>query len=156
MMTMFIGNTNIHFHRELAVEKALKQKEYGMALEIGKKQIDPSHALTALRAYALSKEAVLGERLFEYPQLYGAAGLLLMGEDADRLRLTGDSLYTYLGAKPASNERPIDFFNRICREDIGSHVGLLFIGLVARTSIESFCLRIQYPLSGGRFHSPLL
>ena len=124
MMTMFIGNTNIHFHRELAVEKALKQKEYGMALDIGKKQMDPSHALTALRAYALSKEEALGERLFEYPQLYGAAGLLLMGEDADRLRLTGDSLYTYLGEKPASNERPIDFFNRICREDIGSHVSL--------------------------------
>ena len=124
MMTVVVGNTDIHFHHELAVEAALKKNDYAEARRIGKKMQHPSRSLTALRMYTLSKAESMGEHLFEYPQLYGAEGLLLDAASGNRFRLTADSLYTYLGASPKPNEKAVDYFGRICREDVGSHVSL--------------------------------
>ena len=124
MMTVTVGNTEIHFHHELAVEAALKKSDYSQARKVGKKMVHPSRSLTALRAYTMSKEQTMGEHLFEYPQLYGADGLLLDTLSGNRFRLTADSLYTYLGATPQQGEKAIDYFERICREEVGSHVAL--------------------------------
>lgn len=124
LMTMGISNTNIHFHHELGVERALRQSDYAEARKIGAKVMDPSRTLSALRAYAMSKEGTLGEHLFEYPQLYGAEGLLMEAGSRKILRVTPDSLCTYLGNKPQAGERALDFFQRICREETGNHTTL--------------------------------
>lgn len=124
LMTITVGNTEIHFHHELAVEAALKKNDYSQARKVGKKMVHPSRPLTALRAYTMSKEQTMGEYLFEYPQLYGSEGLLLDALSGNRFRLTADSLYTYLGATPQQGEKAIDYFGRICREEVGSHVSL--------------------------------
>ena len=121
-MTTGIGNTNIHFHHGLAVESALRRASYSEARQVGYLVMDPSRSLTALRAYAMSKEGTLGEHLFEYPQYYGAEGLLI---DADEvLRVTPDSLYTYLGDRPHEGESAMRFFQRICNEETGNHTTL--------------------------------
>ncbi len=123
-MTMGIGNTNIHFHHELAVETALRKNQYDQVRKIGAKVIDPSRSLTALRNYALSKEGKMGEYLFQYPQRYGAEGLLIDASEKNILRITADSLYTYLGAQPQQGERALPFFRRLCNEDTGNHTTL--------------------------------
>ena len=123
-LTVGIGNTNIHFHHELAVETALRKNQYDQVRKIGAKVIDPSRSLTALRNYALSKEGKMGEYLFQYPQRYGAEGLLIDASEKNILRITADSLYTYLGAQPQQGERALPFFRRLCNEDTGNHTTL--------------------------------
>lgn len=60
-MTIGIGNTNVHFHHELQVEEALRKQDYGRALLVAEKTMDPSRNLTALRAYAMSRQGTMGE-----------------------------------------------------------------------------------------------
>lgn len=122
-MTVGIGNTDIHFHHELSVETALYQKDPAEARRVGFKTMDPGRTLTALRAYVFSIEGTMGEHLFRYPQLYGVAGLLLDASDP-HLFLTPDSLYGYIGDSPRRGEGAVDFFERICREETGSHAAL--------------------------------
>ena len=124
IMTACIGNTNVHFHHELQVEEALRKQDYEKALKVGEKQMDPSRNLTALRAYAMSREGSMGEHLFHYPQLYGAAGLLMGVSDDTALRLNADSLYTYLGDAPKLGEPALNFFQRICDEETGNYTTL--------------------------------
>ena len=123
-MTLGIGNTNVHFHHELQVEEALRKQDYGRALQVAEKTMDPSRNLTALRAYAMSRQGTMGEDLFRYPQLYGAAGLLMGTSDEKALRLNADSLSVYLGAKPALGEPALTFFRRICEEESGNYTTL--------------------------------
>ena len=123
-MTLGIGNTNVHFHHELQVEEALRKQDYGRALLVAEKTMDPSRNLTALRAYAMSRQGTMGEDLFRYPQLYGAAGLLMGTSDEKALRLNADSLSVYLGAKPALGEPALTFFRRICEEESGNYTTL--------------------------------
>ena len=123
-MTIGIGNTNVHFHHELQVEEALRKQDYGRALQVAEKTMDPSRNLTALRAYAMSRQGTMGEDLFRYPQLYGAAGLLMGTSDEKALRLNADSLSVYLGAKPALGEPALTFFRRICEEESGNYTTL--------------------------------
>ena len=123
-MTVGIGNDNIHFHHELQVEEALRRQDYGQALEVAGKTMDPSRNLTVLRAYAMSRQGTMGENLFRYPQLYGAAGLLMGASNDKALRLNADSLSVYLGAKPALGEPALDFFRRICHEETGNYTTL--------------------------------
>ena len=124
VMTIGIGNDNIHFHHELQVEEALRKQEYERALEVAGKTMDPSRNLTALRAYAMSRQGMMGENLFRYPQLYGAAGLLMDASNDKALRLNADSLSVYLGGKPVLGESALDFFRRICHEETGNYTTL--------------------------------
>ena len=123
-MTVSIGNSNVHFHHELQMEEALRKQEYEEARKIGKRSMDPSRNLTALRAYSMSREGTMGEYLFSYPQLYGAAGLLIGHSDHEALRMNADSLYVYLGAKPFLGESAMKFFQRICQEELGNYTTL--------------------------------
>ena len=66
----------------------------------------------------------MGEYLFQYPQRYGAEGLLIDASEKNILRITADSLYTYLGAQPQPGERALPFFRRLCNEDTGNHTTL--------------------------------
>jgi len=123
-MTVGIGNDNIHFHHELQVEVALRKQDYERALEVAGKTMDPSRNLTALRAYTMSRRGTMGDELFRYPQLYGAAGLLIGTSNDKTLRLNADSLSVYLGAKPALGETALDFFRRICHKEMGNYTTL--------------------------------
>ena len=140
VMTACIGNSNIHFHHELKVEEALRKQDYVMAREVGVKSMDPSRNLTALRAYAMSREGTMGEYLFQYPQLYGAAGLLMGISDDKALRLNADSLYVYLGARPALGEPAMNFFSRICEEESGNYTTMDYYlsALLLERKLEKF------------------
>ena len=124
LMTACIGNSDINFHHELAIENAIREKDYKAARKVGYESLDPSRTLTVLRAYALSREGTMGEHLFEYPQYYGSDGLLFSSSSQGTLRLDADSLYNYLGAKPYTAESTTDFLARICRDEVVKHTAL--------------------------------
>ena len=140
LTTVCIGNTNVHFHHELQVEEALRKQDYVKALKVAEKTMDPSRNLTALRAYAMSREGTMGEHLFRYPQLYGAAGLLMGTFDAEALRLNADSLYVYLGASPKLGESAMNFFQRICEEESGNYTTMDYYlsALLLERKLERF------------------
>lgn len=124
LMTVCIGNSDVNFHHELAVEKAIRHKNYAEARMVGAKSLETTRTLTALRAYALSLEGTMGEHLFEYPQYYGADGLLFAPRSQETLCLNADSLYAYLGAAPIITEKPVDYLSRICRNESGKYTAL--------------------------------
>lgn len=140
LMSVCIGNSDVHFHHELQVEEALRKQDYARARLIGEKSMDPSRNLTALRAYAMSREGTMGEYLFHYPQLYGAAGLLMGVSDDTALRLNADSLYVYLGASPTLGEPALRFFQRICQEESGNYTTLDYYlsALLLERKLEEF------------------
>ena len=144
-MTLAIGNTDIHFHHELQTEEALRKQDYQLALQVGEKSMDPSRNFTALRAYAMSREGTMGEKLFRYPQLYGAAGLLISTSNEKALRLNADSLYVYLGERPKLGEPAMSFFQRICEEETGNHTTLDYYlsALLLEKKLDTFV---------GKFH----
>ncbi|WP_455672896.1 DUF6057 family protein [Phocaeicola sp.] len=124
LMTVGIGNSDLNFHHELAVEKAIRENNNDAALKVAAKSLEASRTLTVLRSHALSMEGAMGEHLFEYPQYYGADGLLFAPLSQETLRLNADSLYEYLGAKPHTAEAPVDFLARICHDEEGKHTAL--------------------------------
>ena len=124
LMTVGIGNTNVNFHHELAVEQAIRNHHYEAARMVGAKSLETTRTLTVLRAYAMSLEGTMGEHLFEYPQYYGAEGLLFAPHSQETLRLNADSLYAHLGVRPHVAEETVDFLARICRDEIGRHTAL--------------------------------
>ena len=140
LMSACIGNSNVHFHHELQIEEALRKQDYARARLVGEKSMDPSRNLTALRAYAMSREGTMGEHLFHYPQLYGAAGLLMGVSDDTALRLNADSLYVYLGASPTLGEPAMHFFRRICQEESGNYTTLDYYlsALLLERKLEEF------------------
>ena len=140
LMSVCIGNSDVHFHHELQVEEALRKQDYARARLVGEKSMDPSRNLTALRAYAMSREGTMGEYLFHYPQLYGAAGLLMGVSDDTALRLNADSLYVYLGASPTLGEPALRFFQRICQEESGNYTTLDYYlsALLLERKLEEF------------------
>lgn len=140
LMSVCIGNSDVHFHHELQVEEALRKQDYARARLVGEKSMDPSRNLTALRAYAMSREGTMGEYLFHYPQLYGAAGLLMGVSDDTALRLNADSLYVYLGASPTLGEPAMHFFRRICQEESGNYTTLDYYlsALLLEWKLEEF------------------
>lgn len=124
LMTVCIGNSDVNFHHELAVEKAIRNKDYAEARMVGVKSLETTRTLTTLRAYALSLEGTMGEHMFEYPQYYGADGLLFAPRSQETLCLNADSLYAYLGAAPGVTEKPVDYLSRICRNETGKYTAL--------------------------------
>ena len=148
-MTVSIGNSDVHFHHELQMEEALRRQDYEKARQVGEKSMDPSRNLTALRAYAMSREGTMGEYLFQYPQLYGAAGLLMGTSNDKALRLNADSLYVYLGDTPALGEPALTFFRRICEEESGNYTTMDYYlsALLLEKKLDEFVKAIDelYP-----------
>ncbi|MCM1311899.1 MAG: DUF6057 family protein [Bacteroides sp.] len=76
LCTGSIPSTTDVYHYELKTERLIMSGEYEEACKVGAKSLASSRRLTELRAYALAARGELGEKLFDFPQYYGANGLL--------------------------------------------------------------------------------
>lgn len=145
LMTVGQGNTRLSFHHELALEQAIRRQTFAEARVVGQKSLETTHTLTALRAYALSREGTMGDYLFAYPQPYGADGLLFAPHDPDALRTNADTLYAYLGARPHVAESTTDYLSRICQDEVGRHTALDYYlnALLLDKQIDRFAAAID-------------
>ena len=121
LMSVCMGNTDMYFHQELAMESAIRKGDYQQAYRVGENVKAPTRTMTALRAYALSREQKLGEELFAYTQPYRAEGLRFDVTNERTLRMNNDSLSAYWGDIPQKDEKAVDFFARLCKEETGSY-----------------------------------
>lgn len=110
-----LSNGEENFKREALVASRYKGGDAEGALAVGYKSLDASRELTAMRAYILAKENSLGERLFEYPQLYGAEGLLPFAQQTSPL--SPDSVATLLGDTIKENENTLYYLRRLAHAD---------------------------------------
>lgn len=94
-----VGNTNAVLHFRAHAETALLRGDNKEAMRVGWESLETDRQLTMLRAFALSREGLLGEKLFCYPVAGRGADLLPMHEAP--LLLPADSIWRHLGAKPA-------------------------------------------------------
>ena len=111
----FLSNGEENFKREALVASYYKKGDTDNALKVGYLSNVASHSLTVQRAYILAKGGMLGERLFEYPQYYGADGLIPAKEQVSPL--VPDSVYALLGASPLQGEEALDVFKRALKND---------------------------------------
>ncbi len=124
LITVCIGNTDVNFHHNLAMEQAIRDRDYVAARQVGIKSFETNHTLSVLRAYTLSLEGTMGEHLFEYPHPKGANDLLFTPRSRETLYTDADSLYAHLGDNPRVMEQPIAYLERLCREGTGRYTAL--------------------------------
>ncbi|MBO7140577.1 MAG: hypothetical protein J6W19_08425 [Prevotella sp.] len=93
-----VGNTNAVEHFRAHAETALLRGDNREAMRVGWESYETDPQLTMLRAFALSREGLLGEKLFCYPIAGSGADLLPMREAP--LLLPADSIWKHLGGKP--------------------------------------------------------
>ena len=111
--TLSGGDEN--FEREAIVYSRYNAGDIDGALEVGYKSLDASKELTYMRAFLLAVQGELGERFFEYPQLYGVDGLLPGCERTSPF--APDSIYSFVGDTLRGDETPMAFLNRVAHTD---------------------------------------
>lgn len=117
MGVAWLGNTNAVFHYRMKTESLLAENKFDKALQVGWKSIESDNHLLMLRMYALARTDGLGEHLFEYP-VTGTSSEILPTNGKSRILLCPeDSLYKFLGARPAEQMEPVRYLQMLQRRD---------------------------------------
>ncbi|MDY2915669.1 MAG: DUF6057 family protein [Alloprevotella sp.] len=120
------NSNDLTTYEVLTAEHLLANDSQG-ALRVGQEAGVTSWRLTALRAFALSKEGdslftALPERLLDYPlPAEGAPRLLLDTLDYRYMRLPADSLYRHLGAFPAEGLKELRYLTLLQGDNRCTH-----------------------------------
>ena len=109
------SNTNAVFHYRTHAEVAMVQGNYDEALRVGSRSLETDSSLVMVRMYALSRQGLLAERLFEYPIVTSSNVMLPTMQTVRMLVYPTDSLYRHLGAIPRRAMRPMDYLRAILR-----------------------------------------
>lgn len=117
MGVAWLGNTNAVFHYRMQTEALLARGEYEKALMIGKKSVESDNHLMMLRMYALARTDGLGQHLFEYPVSADSSEILPTNGKVRMMLCPEDSLYRFLGARPAEKMEPERYLLMLLRRD---------------------------------------
>lgn len=112
-LTAQISNNAPAPHMELAAWNYLHDGKYEKMLEVGRRSDDYNAELVALRNLAMAKTGTLGERLFCYPQPYGADGLLFNKYNKQSVAYGAQEFYLHIGTTPYGGESGRAFAHRL-------------------------------------------
>jgi hypothetical protein len=87
---------------ELKAERLIMEQDYEAATQVAPLSLKTTRRLTELRMFALSQQEQLAERLFDFPQYHGAAGLLCLSDTSLLYRYPVQRICYRLGALPDS------------------------------------------------------
>ena len=148
MFVAWIGNTNAVMHYRMKTEYLMSEGEYRKALDVGRQSLESDSDLLMLRMYALARENALGERLFEYP-ISGTSSVILPTNSRDRMVLYPvDSLYRFLGARPAHPMPPMRYLELLLARQskdscLQTPVSSYYLcGLLIDKDLDSFVRRL--------------
>lgn len=113
IFTGWYGNNTPAGQMELAAWKYLHAEQYEKVLEVGKRSDDCNADLTSLRNLALAKTGQLKTKLFDYPQPYGSAGLMMSRYNVQTPSYGAKEYYDVLEAMPYGGERAEAFYKRM-------------------------------------------
>lgn len=120
LMIIFVarmGNTNAVFHYRTSMEAQMVKGDFASALKVGDRSLESDHNLLMLRMYALARENALSERLFDYPVTGSASQMLPTNGTSRMLLYPVDSLYRFMGARPARKMEPMLYLRLLERQD---------------------------------------
>lgn len=139
------GNSERVFHYRLRVERLLMSGNYADALKVGDKSDDADPSLTMLRIYALSRERLLGERLFEYPLSGGSQALLPDGKDVRCLFYPERRIFKVLSIRKKGSMSPMAYLQYIERNGLAmkSAADYMLCGYLLDKDIDGFVRAIQ-------------
>ena len=117
IMVAWMGNSNAVMHYRMKMEHALLDGDFNKALKVGKKSLESDVDLTMLRMYALARKGTMGEHLFEYPVTANSSQMLPTDSLSVLMMYPADSLYQFLGARPAKRMEPMRYLQLLERRD---------------------------------------
>ncbi|MCM1109144.1 MAG: DUF6057 family protein [Clostridium sp.] len=154
-MIGFGSNTDIRLHHELRTARRIQDEDFDGALEVGRKSLEISRRLTAMRCYALGQTGRLGECLFDYPMSYGSKGLLPCASDSVGLASWPEDFYRYMQARPSlrMENHPTLFFRILCeREEVNKAAcDYLLCALLLDKDLDGFVVALPrfYPIDAN-------
>lgn len=148
----WIGNTNAVFQYRMKVEGHLMRGEYLQARKVGLKSLESDADLMMLRMYALARCNELGEHLFEYPITGNSSQILPTSGKTKMLLCPTDSIYKFMGARPAVPMEPERYLAMLQRRDSVNHIAIadyLLCGYLIDKQLDRFAQEIShyYPLN---------
>lgn len=125
-----VSDTNAVNHFKAHAEVALQTARPEEATRVGERSMETDESLTMLRVFALSRQGLLGERLFTYPVSGSSLDMLPLQGSKSRLMLLADTvLWDYFGLRPDSI---------VARAEAqGSHLGIYGGQLNTRQYLDS-------------------
>jgi hypothetical protein len=141
------GNTNAVYHYRAHAEVSLKNGDIDEALRVGARSHETDGNLMMLRMYALSRQQLLGEHLFEYPIVPTSDAILPTADAVKLLAYPSDSLYRHLGAIPRRPMKPMDYLQTIMRSGQAKPAAAdyLLCGYLIDRDLDSFAKSVgQY------------
>lgn len=118
LMVAAVANTNAVQHFRAHAETALMRGDCQEAMQTGWESLETDPQLTMLRAYALSRQGMLGEKLFQYPVAGEADDLLPMR--IQPLLMPADSIWKHLGAKPAIPMKASAYYGLLLHDSLAT------------------------------------
>lgn len=135
-----VSNHNDVFHYRMRAENALLRDDFKEASSVGQNSQATDSSLTMIRAYALGRQGLLGERFFRYSQ-EGTSKVLLPNGVTTKLLLYPESrFYRSLGAVPLSWKDPIACLEFVCKNHLGTRMAVdyLLIGYLLDRRLDTF------------------
>ena len=115
LLTGWFSNGNESIKYEATAYSRFKQGDIDGALNVASRSLNATHELTAARAYYLSQCGNMGDKLFTYPQYYGAEGLLPPMKQLTPL--SPDTVYSAIGVKRNVGEDAMEYLYRVVQAD---------------------------------------
>ena len=133
-----LGNTNAVYHFKAHAETALARGDADEALRVGRRSLETDSRLTMLRAYALSRKGIMGERLFCYPvtgkgdDLLPASGRLML--------LPADSIWKHLGGRPIYRLTARQYYQALEKDSLATAAVADYVlcGLLIDRDLDAF------------------
>lgn len=149
-----IGYTNAVFQFRMKVEGYLMSGDYHQAREVGQKSLESDANLMMLRMYALARCNELGEHLFEYPIAGNSSQILPTNGKTKVLLCPTDSIYKFMGARPAVSMEPERYLAMLQRRDSVNNLAIadyLLCGYLIDKQLDRFAQTISsyYPLNAN-------
>lgn len=150
----WIGNTNAVFQYRMKVEGHLMRGEYLQARKVGQKSLESDADLMMLRMYALARCNELGEHLFEYPITGNSSQILPTSGKTKMLLCPTDSIYKFMGARPAVPMEPERYLAMLQRRDSVNNMAIadyLLCGYLIDKQLDRFAQEIPryYPMKAN-------
>lgn len=139
LLTAQISNHAPAPHMELAAWKYLHDDRYEDVLQVGKHSDDYNQELTALRNLAMFKTGTLAERMFHYPQPFGADGLIFNRYNKQTALYGAPEFYSRLGAEPYGGESGRAFAQRLAsKSDTVDYRDFYLAALLLDKDLDTF------------------
>lgn len=125
-MFVFAGlcsNSNDVYHYRMKAERCLMRHDWDGAALVGRKSLATDSSLTMLRAYALAKQGLLGEYLFNYPVIGNSRVLLPDSQTVKLMMLQEKYIYHDLGIRLRQQLSPRKYLDFIDRHNIAKPMG---------------------------------